>query len=63
MTYVSAAVQARAHFLNADAYRRIAETAATAQSDTAASVSSIQATLTDIKSRLAAVEQILKAVE
>jgi len=63
MRYVSAVWQARARFLNDDAYRHIADRAATAQSKTAASVGSIEASLAEINARLGAVEQILKAVE
>jgi len=63
MRYVSAIQQAKARLANDDAYRRIAETAANAQSDTAAALSSIEAALTDVRTRLVAVEKILKEVE
>lgn len=63
MRYFSAVQQAKARLANDDAYRRIAETAANAQSDTAAALSSIEAALTDVRSRLVAVEKILKEVE
>jgi hypothetical protein len=63
MRYVSAIQQAKARLANDDAYRRIAETAANAQSNTAAALSSIEAALTDVRTRLVAVEKILKEVE
>jgi Tfp pilus assembly protein PilO len=62
MRYVSAVQQARARLANDDAYRRIAETAAAAQSETAATLSAIQAALSEMKGRLAAVETILREV-
>ncbi|HLZ82399.1 MAG TPA: hypothetical protein VKQ54_02455 [Caulobacteraceae bacterium] len=63
MRYFSAIQQAKARLANDDAYRRIAETAATAQTETAAALSSIGTALTDVRTRLAAVEKILKEVE
>ncbi len=54
--------EAKARLANDDAYRRIAETAAAAQSETATSLAAIRDTLYDVKTRLAAVEIILKAV-
>jgi hypothetical protein len=63
MRYVSAVLQARARLANDDAYRLVAEKAATAQSETAAVLSSIQTALADVRTRLTAVEKILKEVE
>lgn len=63
MRYYSAVLQARARLESGEAYRQLAETAATTQSDTAASLAAIQATLADVRTRLAAVEKILKDVE
>ena len=63
MRYVSAVLQARARYANDEAYRQIAEKAVTAQSEAAAVLASIQSTLTDVRTRLAAVEKILKDVE
>jgi len=63
MRYFSAVQQAKARLANDDAYQKIAETAASAQSATAAALSSIETTLTDVRTRLAAVEKILKEVE
>ena len=63
MRYVSAVQQAKARLANDEAYRKIAETAATAQSETAAALASIGAALADVRTRLTAVEKILKEVE
>ena len=63
MKYFSAARAAQARITGEDAYRKLAEQAAAAQSESAASLSVIQTELSEIKSRLAAVENILKAVE
>jgi hypothetical protein len=63
MRYFSAIQQARARLANDDAYRQIAEKAAAAQSETASALSAIQASLAEMKTRLGAVEKILKEVE
>ena len=63
MRSVSAVLQARARLAGDDAYRRIAETAAAAQSDTAQALSAIQAAMSDVMTRLASVERVLKDVE
>jgi hypothetical protein len=63
MRYVSAIQQAKARIANDDAYRRIADTAVTAQTATAATLSSIDASLTDVRTRLASIEKILKDVQ
>lgn len=63
MRYLSAVLQARARFANDEAYRQLAEKAAAAQAAAAAALSSIDANLADVKSRLAAVEKVLKEVE
>lgn len=55
--------QARAAQIDAEAWRRIAQQAAEAESATAASLAAVQSALTQIQARLAAVETILKAVE
>ena len=62
MRYVSAVQQARARLAHDDAYRRIAESAAGAQADTATALSSIQTAMSEMKGRLAAVETILREV-
>lgn len=63
MRYASAVTQARARAAGEDSYRQIAETAAAAQPETAAALSSIQSTLADVSTRLTAIEKILKDVE
>ncbi len=63
MKYFSALRQARVRAMNEDVYRALAEKAVTAQSANTALLSSIQNELSDIKSRMTAVEKILKAVE
>jgi len=62
MKYWSATQQARARIADEGAYRALAEKAAATQSAAATSLASIQIELTEIKSRLAAVETILKTV-
>jgi hypothetical protein len=63
MRYFSAVQQAKARLANDDAYRQLAARAADAQAETAVALSSIDATLADLKSRLASLEKILKEVE
>lgn len=63
MRYASAVQQAKARLANDDAYRQIADKAATAQAETAAALTSIEAAMADVRTRLAAVEKILKEVE
>ena len=63
MRYFSAVQQAKARLASDTAYRQIAAQAASAQADTALALTSIDATLTDLKARLTGVEKILKAVE
>lgn len=63
MKYSSAAYQARARLANDEAYKALAEKAATAQSENLASLSAIQAELTRLTDSLGVVEKILKQVE
>lgn len=63
MRYFSAVRQGKARIENDDAYRHIAEKAVAAQSENATALSSIQASLADLRTRLIAVEKILKEVE
>jgi hypothetical protein len=55
--------QAKAHLANDNAYRQLAEQATAAQAETARRLTSIDAMLADLKSRLATVEKVLKEVE
>lgn len=63
MRYVSAVFQARARFAHDEAYRQLAEKAAASQAASATALASIDATLADLKSRVAGVEKVLKEVE
>lgn len=63
MKYVSAAYAARSKGQADDAYRELAQKAATAESENSASLVAIRAELSQIVERLSAVEKILKAVE
>jgi len=60
---VSAAYQARARSANDTAYRELAQSVATAQSQTASSLAAMQAELMQITTRLAAVVKVLQEVE
>jgi len=63
MRYYAKIQEAKARLANDDAYRQLAETASAAQSRTATSLAAMETTLSDLRTRLAAVETILKAVE
>jgi hypothetical protein len=60
---ISQAITGRARIASDDAYRKLASDAVTAQSGNAATLSAIQSELAEIKTRMANVETILKAVE
>ncbi len=59
----AAVQQASARLANEDAYRQLAEGASAAQSQIAARLAAIEANLSDVRTRVAAVETILRAVE
>ena len=63
MRYYALVQQARARLANDDAYRQLAESASAAQSRIATSLAAMEANLSDVRARMAAVEAILKAVE
>jgi len=63
MRYYAAVQQARARLANDDAYRQLAQSASAAQSQIATSLAAMEASLSDVRTRMAAVETILKAVE
>ena len=63
MRYLAAVQQAKARLANDDAYRQIAQKAVAAQSENATALPSIQAALADVRTRLSAIEKILKEVE
>ena len=61
--FLQASALAGADAAHTDAYRKLASDAVTAQAGNAATLSAIQSELAEIKSRMASVETILKAVE
>jgi hypothetical protein len=63
MRYFSAVQQAKARLANDDAYRQVAEKAVTTQSENANALASIQSALADVRTRLTAIEKVLKEVE
>jgi signal transduction histidine kinase len=63
MKYFSAIQQAKARSANDEAYRQLAAQVVAAQADTAATLAAIDTSLADLKTRLAALEKILKEVE
>ena len=63
MRSYAAVQQAKARLANDDAYRQLAEGASAAQSRIATSLAALEATMSDVRLRMAAVETILKAVE
>jgi Tfp pilus assembly protein PilO len=63
LKYGSAAYQARARLASDTAYRELAQSAVNVQSQTASSLTAMQAELTQITTRLAAVVKILQEVE
>jgi len=63
MRHFSAIQQAKLRFAHEEAYRAIAEKAVAAHTEAAASLESMDATLSELKSRVTAIEKILKEVE
>jgi hypothetical protein len=63
MHYYAAVQKARALQAKDDAYRQLAESASAAQSKIATSLAALEASLSDVRTRMAVVETILKAVE
>jgi hypothetical protein len=60
---ISQAIIGRSRIASDEAYRKLASDVVTAQSGNAATLSAIQSELAEIKTRMASVETILKAVE
>jgi hypothetical protein len=54
---------ARARLVSDDAYRQLAESASAAQSQIASRLAAIEDNMSDVRSRIAVIETILKAVE
>lgn len=63
MKYFSAGRQAQARAGREDAYRALAESAASLQGAVAASLSALQADVAEAKTRLAVIERLLREVE
>ena len=61
--YYAIVQQAKARLANDGAFRQLAESASAAQSQIATSLAAMEANLSDVRTRMAAVETILKAVE
>lgn len=61
--FLQASAVAGADAAHTDAYHKLASDAVTAQAGNAATLSAIQSELAEIKTRMASVEKILKAVE
>ena len=59
----AAVQQAKARLANDDAYRRLAESASATEAQIATTLAAMEANLADVRTRMAAVETILKAVE
>ncbi|WP_340644633.1 hypothetical protein [Phenylobacterium sp.] len=62
MRYFAIVAQARAKITEDNAYRVIAEKAVAAQAETATALDTMSVTLADLRTRLAAVEKMLKDV-
>jgi Tfp pilus assembly protein PilO len=63
MRYFAAARRAHLRAASDDAYRELAQKAVSVQTASAAALAGLQADLAEIKTRLAAVEKILREVE
>jgi hypothetical protein len=63
LRYYAQIQQAKARLANDDAYRALAQSASTAQSQIATSLAAVEANVSDVRTRMAAMEAILKAVE
>ncbi len=61
--YYAIVQQAKARLANDDAYRQLAQSASAAQARIATSLAAMDASLSVVRARMAAVETILKAVE
>lgn len=63
MKYLAAIAQARARQAGDEAYRQLAARAASAQAEAAAALGAMNAHMAEMKTRLAAVEKMLRDVE
>ena len=62
MKYFSGTRQSRMNVIQESRYRELAENAIAAQATTAASLSSVQADLAGVKTKLAAIDRVLREV-
>ena len=62
MRYYAIVQQAKARLANDDAYRQLAESASTLHAQIATSLAAVETDLSDVRTRMGAVETILKAV-
>jgi hypothetical protein len=63
MRYRATAQETQARLAGDEAYRQLAEKASAVQAQMASSLAAMEANLADLRSRVSAVETILKAVE
>ncbi len=63
MRYSASVQQARARLANDDAYRQLAEGSLAAQSQIVTTLAAVESHLSDVRTRMSAIETILKAVE
>jgi len=63
MKYFSAGRQARMRLVTEGAYRELAEKGVAAQAASATSIAAIQADLIEVKTKLLAIEKVLREVE
>lgn len=63
MKYLAAIVQARARLASDEAYRQLAAQTAAAQAEATAALGAINAHLAEMKTRVAAVEKMMRDVE
>ena len=63
MRYFAKVKQAQARLANDNAYQKLAESASAAQSQIATGLAALEANLSDVRTRIAAIEGTLKAVE
>ncbi len=61
--YLAMFKQAQATVAMEENFRKVAEKAVTAQAETASALAAIKATLDDVRSRVSAIEKVLKEVE
>ncbi|MDQ1924019.1 hypothetical protein [Massilia pseudoviolaceinigra] len=63
MKYFAAIAQAKARLASDEAYRQLTAQAAAAQTETAAALAAVNGHLAELKTRVAAVEKVLRDVE